>query len=607
MCFVYNVGFFVVLHIIAYYRPIGPTNVASDYYKSQYQSLDKVSEMDYNLGYNDDQRDTIDGKLALFDRYFSDAIEVAPSKLSIRASKPANLWDLPYTTNQQGYNSRAGISASYPAAAFSPGLSEGLTEIYDTEDFGDEPLWSPPLISPALTDATFIDEDCREKNTLWKEPTQTVSLPVRQGPPTSSLRSQGLVGLPASPRPTQRPAFVPSKSSHSGGFLSTHPQSQAFPQARRGSAPNQSSGTDHRINAWLSSANEACGPRQAPLSHHSRPNHPLPVPHVSNPTGASNAQTREPLDRLSSKVPQIRLEGDHSPLAYTPYSSSSASSNIKLPDFVISHHTSRFDPPPAPRLPTFPIELPPSPRVAGPSPIDTSLSCDEADEDTPKADQSSSGVTNTSTVPITRRGSASETAHNIAATEVTYKITQIKPSYPDFALTTPLESEFDFPPPTPMCFEPQTDRPSMKRFNSDQQHTKDSRGSKSLFKRISPTFGRFSRSQGDPRDAMKRRHSEPDNHLHNEPPRDRSRADRKDSTNRLQVASSSDYRKSDKLSGLHSYFRSGVSKPRGVSLGGLETDLGAMNISSPMGSTHGAPLSAVPESASSTNSEKFWW
>lgn len=423
--------------------------------------------MAYYSGDKDVRRpDTSDGKLAVLKRFFDDTIEAASPTPWPYSPRPAGSGDLSTNVSNRYERSRPEQSSIAPSL----GHSQVSDDSFDAEKLDVEPLWSPPLTSPALTEATLTDENTHEgldrrqrhiEPTLYrKEELQRLSLASARRP----------LGLPASPRPDQRPTLTTSRTYLAPSSLNP----QIDQTARRRSDSCHACGSQRYQNVWLSPSCHSPGPRSAPLTHQAFEAHQTSAIRPSN-------DTRSPIQ----SYPHVR--------------------------------------------PAY-------------------LTC-------------------------------GETERRPAAT-TTYKVTQIQPSYPDFQLSTPTESEFEFPPPTPVEVRPQVARPSESPLLEYQRHAKEGQDSRSLFKRISPTFGHFFRIGSNDRSAP----------------------------------APTSPRRGDKLLDLQSYFRSSAngSRRRGARLENIETEFPNLVISSPMGSGNDVPHSAVPhsalpESGSSADTDKFWW
>lgn len=154
------------------------------------------------------------------------------------------------------------------------------------------------------------------------------------------------------------------------------------------------------------------------------------------------------------------------------------------------------------------------------------------------------------------------------------------------------------------------------------------REGRSVFRKISPTFGRFARSQSEGRNVLARRHSEPQT-----PSIEVSRKAKADAideaalqdentTNGIPILPNTIYDpqrkqfyatknqvKSEKYIILQAYFKPNANKRRDVALSPLDTTVGPLRIANQQGGPNAGDQSALPMSAESAGSDSnpLWW
>lgn len=310
-------------------------------------------------------------------------------------------------------------------------------------------------------------------------------------------------------------------------------------------------------------------------------------------------------------------------------------------------------PPPAPGPSNlkFDVQLPDSPLRSKPAPIDTSAPSHANSDSNQKP---LSAATMSSGTPTPRQLSepspaAKETTFLIAAPgkkaktvrfalsdicksplpDTTFKI-PVSPGFPNFSRHIPHESEFVMPEPSPELVPAVQEATPSMAANAllDLPVATDSREARSLFRKISPTFGRFARSQSEGRSVLARRHSEPQTpSVEVSRPRKASAIDEaalqdENTTNGIPILPNTIYDpqrkqfyatknqvKSEKYIILQAYFKPNANKRRDVNLGPLDTTVGPARVADRHDGASAGDQSALPMSAESNSSESnpLWW
>lgn len=644
--------------------------------------------------------------LSLLDRYLIEAERIGtPISPPDELSKSALTRDIPETAIYAPFIPPSGSPPDTASEIFSPVLGEGPAEKWDAqdqierwevEDLRDKLLRSPEPVSPTGSDETFIEDD--------DEPSPAEQAPLCEAEATSGADIQHEL----------------RNEIHHGLQLDHVPQSSDVSDTIQVAAvPLTNEKSNHDVSAAkapLVEENEAMIPQRRP----SGPKQPMEI----RSPGHNDALVGEAPPSAPTKdsfgIPlSVQLDSKLSPHFDPPPAPMSSTFKMTLPTFVDSHHSSHFDPPPAPKLAEFPLEFPPSPKFAGPAPIDTTQSVDQwrrltisgaprsamdsptvnethflslaspmapppapgpanlkfevalpdspvrskpapintsapmlsetvdwkcrslssatmsSGTPTPKFTSEPSTATKETTFMIAAPGKKAKTVR-FALSDIcksplpssTFKI-PVSPGFPNFSRHIPHESEFDMPTISPALSDQPARKASLTVADAllDPVQDTERRDGRSLFRRISPTLGRFGRSQSEGRGVLARRHSEPQT-----PRFDDSQITKaseigdaavdEQTTNGIPILPNTVYDpqkkqffatnsqvKSEKYIILQAYFKPGFNKKKDIPLGSLNTSVSPAPVATRQDGSNPGDQSALPMSAESNSSESnpLWW